>query len=77
MWFYHIMQEAFNGPNSIPFSRLREAVPDFEELAAAVSKEDTEAFVKMKMEHKDHYEKDLAEMKERYRGVPYMQGATD
>ncbi|THW50972.1 hypothetical protein D6D21_01689 [Aureobasidium pullulans] len=77
MWFYHIMQEAFNGPNSVPFSRLREAVPDFEELAAAVSKEDTEAFVKMKMEHKDRYEKDLAEMKERYRGVPYMQGATD
>ncbi|THZ63368.1 hypothetical protein D6C86_03192 [Aureobasidium pullulans] len=57
--------------------RLREAVPDFEELAAAVSKEDAEAFVRMKMEHKDRYEKDLAEMKERYRGVPYMQGATD
>ncbi|THZ82486.1 hypothetical protein D6C84_05769 [Aureobasidium pullulans] len=77
MWFYHIMQEAFNGPNSIPFSRLREAVPDFEELAAAISKEDAEAFVRKKMEHKDRYEKDLAEMKERYRGVPYMQGATD
>ncbi|OBW63590.1 MAG: Uncharacterized protein AUREO_063440 [Aureobasidium pullulans] len=70
MWFYHIMQEAFNGPNSVPFCRLRESVSDFEELSAAVPQGEIEAFVRMKMEHKERYEKDLAEMKERHGDAP-------
>lgn len=69
MWFYHIMQEACNGPTTLPFDRLRASVPDYEELAAAVPKEETEAFVQMKLEHLKRYEDELAEMKRRHPDV--------
>lgn len=66
MWFYHIMQEALNGPTTVVFAGLRASVPDYEKLAAAVSKEETEAFVQMKLEHLKRYEAELAEMKRRH-----------
>lgn len=66
MWFYHLMHEAYHGPNTVPFSHLRAAVSDFDELAAAVSREETEAFVQMKMKHLQSYAEKLAETKRRY-----------
>lgn len=54
-WFYHIIRESFNGPNLMPFAQLRAAVPDFDELANAIPKEEVEAFVQMKMTHLQHY----------------------
>lgn len=66
LWFYHIMHEAYNGPNNVPFSHLRASVPDFDELAAAVSTKETEAFVQMKLKHLERYKEELAETKRRY-----------
>lgn len=66
LWFYHIMHEAYNGPNNVPYSRLRASVPDFDELSAAVSKTDTEAFVQMKLKHLERYEEELAETERRH-----------
>lgn len=72
-WFYHIMHEAYNGPTTVPSRHLRAAVPDFDELAAAVSKEETEAFVQMKLKHLECYEEELARTKRRLPGfVQYI-----
>lgn len=66
LWFYHIMHEPYNGPNNVPFSRLRASIPDFDELAAALSTEETDAFVQLKLKHLQRYEEELAETKRRY-----------
>lgn len=63
------MQKAFNGPTTVPFDRLRTSVPDYEELAAAVSREETETFVQMKIQHLKRYEDELTEMKRRHPDV--------
>ncbi|SMY24793.1 unnamed protein product [Zymoseptoria tritici ST99CH_1A5] len=66
MWFYHILQQGYNGPTSVLFRELRASISDWDELVAAVSTEETEAFVRKKMEHLRRYEEELAETKRRY-----------
>jgi hypothetical protein len=62
MWFYHIIQEANNGPTSLPFGGLQASVPDYLKLAAEVSEEKIEEFVRLKMDHLQRYEEELAQV---------------
>lgn len=67
MWFYHIMQEAFNGPDYVPFRRLQASVPNFEALAeGAVSQNEVNSFVRMKIGNLEQYKEQLAETKRRH-----------
>jgi len=66
MWFHHIMWEGFNGPEHVPFKQLRAAIPDFDDLVAAVAKEKTDAFVEAKMRDLAKYRMKLAEKKQLY-----------
>ncbi|KAE9964324.1 hypothetical protein BLS_008454 [Venturia inaequalis] len=59
MWFHHIIWEGFNGPTCVPFQKLRAAVPDFDELAAAIPEEEIDEFVKTKMQHLIDYKNKL------------------
>lgn len=61
MWFHHIMWEGFNGPDNVPFSQLRQFVPDFEELAAKVCEADVQAFVEKKLKDLQEYSRRLAD----------------
>lgn len=62
MWFHHIMWEGFNGPNCVPFQRLRAAVPDFDELVAEIDEGEVEAFVQKKMKDLAEYNAQLGAM---------------
>ncbi|KAI5864632.1 hypothetical protein GGS23DRAFT_457488 [Durotheca rogersii] len=66
-WFHFIILRGFNGPTCVPFVKLREETRDWDKLAAAVPEEDINSFVQKKMADLQKYEKQLVEMKERYK----------
>jgi hypothetical protein len=66
-WFHFIILRGFNGPTCVPFTKLREETKDWDELVAAIPEEDINVFVEKKMEDLRKYEKQLAEMEERYK----------
>ena len=66
-WFHLIILRGFNGPTCVPFVKLREETKDWDELVAAISEEDINSFVQKKMADLQKYEKQLVEMKGRYK----------
>ncbi|KAK7418114.1 hypothetical protein QQZ08_011369 [Neonectria magnoliae] len=66
-WFHFIILRGFNGPTCVPFAKLREETKDWDELVAAIPEEDINSFVQKKMADLLKYEKQLVEMKERYK----------
>ncbi|KPM36214.1 hypothetical protein AK830_g10355 [Neonectria ditissima] len=65
-WFHLIILRGFNGPTCVPFAKLIEETKDWNKLVAAIPKEDIDSFVQKKMADLKEYEKQMAEMKERY-----------
>ncbi|RMJ09020.1 hypothetical protein CDV36_011369 [Fusarium kuroshium] len=66
MWFHHIIWEGFNGPTQVPFEQLRAAMPDFNDLMAAVPKQEVDAFVATKMRDLEKYRLSLNKKKAWY-----------
>lgn len=68
-WFHFLLRRGFNGPNCVPFVKLREETEDWDKLVSAISKEEIEAFVQKKVADLQTYEKQLAETQERYQAA--------
>lgn len=63
------MSEGFEGPNHVPFTQLRAAVPDFDDLVAKLPGEKADAFVAANMQNPTEYRAKLAEKKQWYEGL--------
>ncbi|KAM0812778.1 hypothetical protein AB5N19_12769 [Seiridium cardinale] len=68
-WFHHLLLRGFNGPNCVPFIKLREETEDWDKLVSAIPEEDIEAFVEKKVADLQTYEKQLGETQERYQAA--------
>ncbi|KAI0097480.1 hypothetical protein GGR51DRAFT_540809, partial [Nemania sp. FL0031] len=68
-WFHIILLDPFNGPNCVPFLKLREETADWDELVSAIPEDEIKVFVEKKMAELKAYETSLAERQERYNSV--------
>lgn len=59
MWLHCIIRQGFNGPDMFVWDRLRNATPDFNQLAAEVSEESIAVFIKEKMRALEDYSLEL------------------
>ncbi|KAJ2985237.1 hypothetical protein NUW58_g5643 [Xylaria curta] len=65
-WFHFILLRGFNGPSCVPFLKLREETPDWDELVSAIPEDKIKSFVQKKVAELQKYEMQLAETQKRY-----------
>jgi hypothetical protein len=68
-WFHFLLLRGFNGPDYVPFVKLREETEDCDKLVSAIPKEEIKAFVQKKVADLQTYEKQLTEVQERYQAA--------